>query len=114
MAEHLAVLLERLEAAWVEPERASVESARRVLDERQEILGLIQEADITGLSPETRHDLAQRLRRIRERDQRLRMALDNQRNSLEKHLDGVLHARKAARSYRPSESDGERGPERVA
>ena len=92
-------LVARLEDTWLDPSRAGVGEVAALLEERQRILTAIQNADTQALDPETRQALRERVRAVYERDQHLRVALENRREELEKELGGVVRARGAVRGY---------------
>jgi len=109
----LVELVGELDRLWLDPEQATLPDIERILEERQRILGLTQNADTSALDPTTRAELSQRLRGIRDRDERLASFLDARREQAIRALDGLAHARQAVRGYAPSESELPRALNRV-
>jgi len=93
------VLVQKLEALWLEPEGADLGQLAAMLAERQKILGDLQKADTRALSPESQQALQERVNAVRARDAKLLAALREQQQEAEKQLEGLLRGRSAARGY---------------
>jgi len=97
--EDVVSLVGALEACWEDPGEATVQSLSRLLARRQRILTALQEADTTGLDPATRRDVAERLQRVRDRNEVLLDACRGRRERAREGLAGLVKGRAALRGY---------------
>lgn len=97
------VLIDALEAAWIDPVAASDEEVESLLARRQEILGQIQSLDATSLSDGDKTHLHERMIQLHGRDQGLIAALHERMQNVGNQLGNAAQGRAAVRGYRAPE-----------
>lgn len=105
MSQEITLLMNTLEAEWLDPSSATEEEIEALLARRQEILGRLQSVDASTLSEGDKAGLRTRLQQVHARDQELVTALQSRMSLISNQLGNAVQGRAAVRGYRGPEDD---------